>query len=105
MIFTFSITVESHILLIMVGNIIVGFTLFFLLPKENLFENEKSQLTPFPAFSAESFLNKSYAKQIDIYANDAFPFREQLIELSAFYRDVKGIRSERDEIQIYNIQK
>lgn len=90
---------------IMVGIIIVGFTLFFLLPKENISENEKRQLTPFPNFSAESFLNKSYAQQIDLYVNDAFPFREQLIELSAFYSDVKGIRSGTDEIQIYNIQK
>lgn len=90
---------------IMVGIAGVGFTLFMLLPKDNISENEKRQLTFLPTFSAESFLDKSYAKQIDLYVNDAFPFREQLIELSSFYNNAKGIRSGTDEIQIYNIEK
>lgn len=90
---------------IMVGIVIVGFTLFMLLPKDNISENEKRQLASFPTFSTESFLNKSYSKQIDLYVNDAFPFRKQLIELSSLYSNAKGIRSGTDEIQIYNIEK
>lgn len=88
---------------IMVGIVMAGFTLFILLPKGNISENEKRQLTSFPTFSAENFLSKSYSKQIDLYVNDVFPFREQLIELSSFYNNAKGIRSGTDEIQIYNI--
>ena len=90
---------------IIAGIAVVGFTLYMLLPKDSISENEKRQLTSFPTFSVENFLDKSYAKQIDLYVNDAFPFREQLIELSSFYNNAKGIRSGTDEIQIYNIQK
>ncbi|KAA0964824.1 hypothetical protein FQ087_00380 [Sporosarcina sp. ANT_H38] len=90
---------------IMVGIVMVGFTLFILLPKSNISEDEKRQLTSFPTFSAESFQNKSYSKQLDLYVNDAFPFREQLIELSSLYSNAKGIRSGTDEIQIYSSQK
>lgn len=86
------------------GMVIIGFLLFMLLPKDNISENEKRQLTPFPTFSVESFLGKTYAQQIDLYVNDAFPFRKQLMELSSFYNNAKGIRSGTDEIQIYNIQ-
>lgn len=90
---------------IMVGIVLMGFTLFILLPKGNISENEKRQLTTFPSFSVESFLNKSYSKQMDLYVNDTFPFREQLIALNSFYSNAKGIRSGTDEIQIYNIQR
>ncbi|MBK5446179.1 MULTISPECIES: DHHW family protein [unclassified Peribacillus] len=90
---------------IMVGIVIVGFTLFIILPTDNISENERRQLTSFPTYSAENFLNKSYSKQIDVYVNDAFPFREQLIELNSLYSNAKGIRLGTDEIQIYNIEK
>ena len=90
---------------IMIGIVLMGFTLFILLPKGTLSENEKRQLTAFPRFSVESFLDKSYSKQIDLYVNDTFPFREQLISLNSFYSYAKGIRSGTNEIQIYNIQK
>lgn len=90
---------------IMVGIVIVGFSLFILLPKDNISDNEKRQLTSFPNFSVENFQNKSYSKQLDLYVNDAFPFREQLIELTSLYSNAKGIRSGTDEIQIYNTQK
>ncbi|MGE7925453.1 DHHW family protein [Viridibacillus arvi] len=89
----------------MVGIVIVGFTLFILLPKDNISENEKRQLTTSPSFSVESFFNKSYSKQMDLYVSDTFPFREQFIALNSFYNNAKGIRSGTDEIQIYNIQK
>lgn len=89
----------------MIGIVLVCFILFILLPKDIVSENEKRELTAFPTFTVEKFLSKSYSEQIDLYVNDAFPFREQLIELSSFYRNVKGKRSGTDEIQIYNIDK
>ncbi|MGF9978208.1 DHHW family protein [Viridibacillus arvi] len=89
----------------MIGIVIVGFTLFILLPKDHISENEKRQLTTRPTFSTENFLNKSYSKQVDLFVNDTFPFREQFIALNSFYNNAKGIRSGTEEIQIYNIQK
>ncbi|MEH6942130.1 DHHW family protein [Bacillus sp. JJ722] len=95
---------QFHITM-MFGIILVGFTLLILLPKEKVSQNEKRNLTSFPVFSVESFLNKSYSKQVDLYVNDAFPYREEFIQLNSIYDNAKGIREGSDEIQIYKIQK
>lgn len=65
---------------------------FFARPTRS--ENEKRELTPFPSFSLETFLNGEYTAQISLWFSDTFPLREVMIEANAGINSLYGIRDE-----------
>lgn len=65
---------------------------FFARPTRS--ENEKRELTPFPSFTLESFLNGEYTAQISLWFSDTYPLREQMISANAGIQSLYGIRGE-----------
>jgi len=65
---------------------------FFARPTRS--ENEKRELTPFPTFTLEAFLNGEYTSQISLWFSDTFPLREAMIEANAGINSLYGIRDE-----------
>lgn len=65
---------------------------FFARPSRS--ENEKRELTPFPTFTLESFLNGEYTAQISLWFSDTYPLREQMISANAGIQSLYGIRGE-----------
>ncbi len=54
-------------------------------------EVEKRELSKFPEFSIESLLNKEYFNGISLWFSDTFPFRDNLITLNGFIKELYGI--------------
>ena len=66
---------------------IFGFSLLCLvLPKSDFSESERRVLEPFPEVSAESIFGGEFASGFELYATDAFPFRD-------IFRSFKAISS------------
>ncbi len=65
---------------------------FFARPTRS--ENEKRELTPFPTFTLESFLNGEFTAQISLWYADTFPLREPMIEANAGVQSLYGIKGE-----------
>ncbi len=65
---------------------------FFARPTRS--ENEKRELTSFPTFTLESFLNGEYTAQISLWYADTFPLREPMISANAGIESLYGIRGE-----------
>ncbi len=57
-------------------------------------ENEKRELTPFPTFTLESFLNGEFTAQVSLWFSDTYPLREPMIEANASLQSLYGIRDE-----------
>lgn len=65
---------------------------FFARPTRS--ENEKRELTPFPTFTLESFLNGEYTAQISLWFSDTYPLREQMISANSAIQSLYGIKDE-----------
>lgn len=65
---------------------------FFARPTRS--ENEKRELTPFPTFTIESFLNGEFTSQVSLWFSDTYPLREIMIEANAGINELYGIRDE-----------
>ncbi len=65
---------------------------FFARPTRS--ENEKRDLTPFPTFTLESFLNGEFTAQLSLWYADTFPLREPMIAANAGVQSLYGIRGE-----------
>lgn len=65
---------------------------FFARPTRS--ENEKRELTPFPTFTVESFLNGDFTAQVSLWFSDTYPLREIMIEANAGINELYGIRDE-----------
>ncbi len=65
---------------------------FFARPERS--ENEKRDLTPFPTFTLESFLNGEFTAQLSLWYSDTFPLREQMIAANSGMQSLYGIRNE-----------
>ena len=65
---------------------------FFARPTRS--ENEKRELTPFPTFTLESFLNGEYTAQISLWFSDTYPLREQMIFANSAIQSLYGIKDE-----------
>ncbi len=70
---------------------IVGLA-FFARPTRS--ENEKRELTPFPSFTLESFLNGDFTSQLSLWYADTFPLREPMIAANAGIQSLYGIKGE-----------
>ena len=78
-------------LIIMTAGFILGTTLIFLRPEKS--ELEKRDLTKFPKFTLESFLNGSYTSAIETWYADTFPFRETLLKSEQQLKTLYGFQS------------
>ncbi len=78
-------------LLVTIVFFIIGLA-FFARPERS--ENEKRELTPFPTFTLESFLNGEYTAQVSLWFADTYPLRESMIEANAGIESLYGIRGE-----------
>ncbi len=70
---------------------IVGLA-FFARPTRS--ENEKRELTAFPTFTVESFLNGEFTAQLSLWFSDTFPLREPMIAANSSIQSLYGIRGE-----------
>ena len=57
-------------------------------------ENEKRELTPFPTFTIESFLNGEFTAQVSLWFSDTYPLREPMIAANAEINSLYGVRDE-----------
>lgn len=64
-----------------------------ILDRPTVSETENRELETFPKFSLESYLNGSFAAQLDKYFTDTVPFRDALNEYAAVLENAKGIPS------------
>lgn len=70
---------------------IVGLA-FFARPK--ISDNEKRELTKFPAFTFESFMSGEFTSQVSLWFSDTYPLREPMIEANGALQSLHGIRDE-----------
>jgi hypothetical protein len=68
--------------------------LFFFMPQKSLSVSEKRELAKMPDFSTEALFNGSYTAQIDLYFSDNFPFRENFVDFSFWFRRQFGYSSD-----------
>lgn len=59
------------------------FVMGILLPDGNASDSERRSLAQIPKFTAESFLNGSYMKQMEVYLSDQFPARDAFRTIKA----------------------
>ena len=57
--------------------------LFVILPDKTFSQQENRDLAMFPELTKESFFSGEFAKQLNVYFADQFPFRNQLVKLHA----------------------
>lgn len=53
---------------------------------------EKRELTKFPEFSLEALWSGDYFSQIDLWFSDTFPFRDNLITLNSYLKNLYGVQ-------------
>ncbi len=78
-----------------VGILAVGFLiglLFFLRPSTS--DLEKRELTPFPEFTLEGFLDGSFLSDVSLWYSDTYPLREPLVNLDQSLKHLYGIQTE-----------
>ncbi len=64
--------------------IVMAFVLlisFFVISKKIFSENENRNLTKFPEYSLESIFSGNFTKNLEVYINDHFPFRDEFLSL------------------------
>lgn len=72
-----------------------GCVIGFLMPlRPAVSDLEKRELTQFPTFSKEAFIDGSYFKQMDTWYADTFPFRDQLLAVNSDIQELYGVRGQ-----------
>lgn len=74
--------------------------LFLVLPKEKISQDEKRELAQFPKITLETIQSGEVAKNLSLYVNDHFPFRENFIAFANTMADLRGIKI--DDVSIHN---
>lgn len=69
--------------LTMLVGCLLGFS-FFARPVES--QVEKRELTTFPSFSVQSFLNGDFFSEVSLWYSDTFPFRDSLISMAQSFK-------------------
>ena len=82
--------VRSVMFVFLLGTI-VGLAFF---ARPSVSEAEKRELTEFPAFTVESFLDGSYFTQVSLWYSDTYPLREMLVSADQSLNDLFGIQPE-----------
>ena len=78
--------------LVLLSGFVIGVFLLKLRPKESVLE--KRELTKFPEFSMESFLDGSYTSEIETWFADTFPFREKLLTAEQNIKLLYGVQKD-----------
>jgi hypothetical protein len=63
-----------------------------LLPRPTVSELENRNLTEFPEFTLESYLDGSFTRNLTKWFADTVPFRDNLVEISGVIKEYEGIR-------------
>ncbi len=74
---------------VLIGGCVLGFCLD-LRPETS--ESEGRDLTDFPTFTVDGFLDGSYTSQLSLWYSDTFPFRDNLLGLSTRLRGLYGLQ-------------
>jgi len=77
--------------IIMLIGCVLGWA-FFLRPTASAFE--KRDLTPFPEFTADRFVDGSFFEDLSLWYADTFPFRDAFVQLDAAVDGLFGIQPE-----------
>jgi hypothetical protein len=72
-------------------------SLFFIIKPKEISEDEKRTLGKWPVFSAEGYTKGTWAKGVDAYINDHFPFRDKLVSAASGVRYAMGIQFQGQE--------
>ena len=80
---------------LMVAGCVIGL-LFFARPTTSDFE--KRELTPFPAFTVEGFLDGSFFSDVSLWYADTYPLREPLVKMDRAIDGLFGIQAEEQMI-------
>ena len=83
--------------------IAVGIAFYILPNKPTVSEKENRNLATAPKFSAETLLSGEFASGYETYFADNFPFREQLIDVAADIKQLKGTNGE-DDYQVVVVE-
>lgn len=75
---------------ILIVGCVVGFLLFL---RPTFSESEKRDLTPFPAFTVDTFLSGEWTEQVSLWYADTFPGREALLSVNDRIRSLYGLRT------------
>ncbi len=76
---------------VLVGGCVLGFCLQ-LRPETS--ESEMRELTDFPTFTWDAFVDGTYTADIGLWYSDTFPFREELLALNTRLRGLWGIKTQ-----------
>ena len=79
-------------MLVLATGCVIGL-LFFARPTTS--DAEKRQLTPFPAFTVESFLDGSFFTDVSLWYADTYPLREPMVAASQSMHKLYGIADDR----------
>lgn len=80
--------------------LLIGMLMLFL-TRPTVSEVEKRELTKFPSFSVESLLSGDYTKSLSNFYADTVPFRENIVGMGAYFKNLYGIRY--DDIRFHDV--
>ncbi|MBQ6551456.1 MAG: hypothetical protein IJL78_08625 [Lachnospiraceae bacterium] len=79
-------------LIVMAMGFIMGCVLFMLRPTESVLE--KRELTKFPEFKTEEFIDGTYTNNVEKWFSDTFPFREELLTIEGKIKTYYGLQND-----------
>ena len=79
-------------LIVMTMGFVLGCVLFMFRPTESVLE--KRELTKFPEFNTEDFIDGTYTANISTWFADTFPFREDLLKLQGKIKTYYGLQGD-----------
>ncbi|MCL2108025.1 MAG: DHHW family protein [Oscillospiraceae bacterium] len=87
-------------IVIFVAILALGFLLILVMPKPTVSTYERRELAAFPQFDTATLFNGEYAKAINLYIADTFPFRDTLVTVGVRFNELKGVRF--DDVKFYS---
>ena len=79
-------------LIVMTMGFVLGCVLFMFRPTESVLE--KRDLTKFPEFNKEDFIDGTYTSGIELWFADTFPFREEILMLEGKIKTYYGLQND-----------
>ncbi|MDR0947772.1 MAG: hypothetical protein LBM87_08585 [Ruminococcus sp.] len=79
-------------LLVLVGLLLFLTLSLLMLPRPTVSEQERRDLAKFPEFTFESYIDGSFMRDLTAWFADTVPFRDNIVELSAFIGNLRGVR-------------
>ena len=79
-------------LIVMTMGFVLGCVLFMFRPTESILE--KRELTKFPTFNTDDFVDGTYTSAISTWFADTFPFREELLTIQGKIKTYYGLQND-----------